>query len=358
MVAKLPGVFHNAEKAELAPGAHVYVWRLGYSYSHHGIVVHTAPCEPNCRHEALACCAIVHFRRLATGQGSRIELASLSDFAQGAGLHQCRYGVPQAEFFLKRAGSCSTHAADLWPLVVLRALSIVDVAAAPLASAKGGAFSSQSIDEPIEAQVEYCMLRKNCELLARWCKLGTVSGVRRFRSTEFAFSPQSAPGRLVRLGLVTAVPAAATAAVFTVGNAPALPAEAMAAGSLVASAAVRQVLLEMVRHPQRTASAVTAMAEALPTRRNCDGDSATNRPWAIERGRRPLGQDEGLTVALCLCLDDLGVRVPGSLAPLLQDPWGCVRLCEVLVDALEASSAANAFEIAAIVQSLLDALLE
>lgn len=132
--------------ADLSPGDHVYAWKMGYTYNHHGIVVHTASCEAGCAHDRLECCSIVHFRPPENTIPGQIEICSLSDFAQGREVYKCRYAVPQAEFYLARAGTCSTHVADAVPLNVLRALSLLEV--------------SQQRGNDSAAEVEYDLLQK------------------------------------------------------------------------------------------------------------------------------------------------------------------------------------------------------
>lgn len=195
----------QATKRDLRAGDHVYAWKLGFTYNHHGVVVHTQDCASDCLHDRLECCAIVHFQPPTEDNPGRIEFVSLLDFVQGRGLCRCRYGVPSAEFYMRRSGSCSTHVADTWPLVVIRALSLMDVCCPEYPASDAGV-------QETAAQVEYNMLKKNSELLACWCMLGGRSGVQRFRSDESAFSPQTQPGRFVRLGLAVAVPVALAAA--------------------------------------------------------------------------------------------------------------------------------------------------
>jgi len=81
------------------------------------------------------------------------------------------------------------------------------------------------------AQVEYNLLKKNSELLARWCKVGSISGVQRFRSQETAFSPQTAPGRFIRLGVAIAVPTAIAAGVAIAATGSAAASTSAAAGA-------------------------------------------------------------------------------------------------------------------------------
>lgn len=221
------GLSQAVQKEELKPGDHVYAWRLGYAFNHHGVVVRTIPCGPNCRHDTLDCCSIVHFNPPEGERKGRIELTSLAAFGDGWEVNRVRYGVHEAEFYLRRAGVCTVETADAAPLSVLRALSLLE------ASPTEGSVSP-------EAAVEYDLFTKNCELLARWCQLGDASGVHRFRSDETATSLQSAPGRFVRLGLAVVVPVAvaAAAAATTVAITSAAGAASTAVGAGAGAAAV------------------------------------------------------------------------------------------------------------------------
>jgi len=64
-----------------------------------------------------------------------------------------------------------------------------------------------------------------------------------------------------------------------------------------------------------------------------------------------------VSAALQACLDDLGVVVPKTLASGLDCPWACCRLCEMLIDTLEARQPRNAFECAAGIQGFLEELV-
>merc|ERR1719486_742974 len=70
----------QVDKRDLKPGDHVYCWRLGYTYCHYGIVVHSEACPSDCAHDKLHCCSIVHFRPPVDDHPGFIELAPLADF--------------------------------------------------------------------------------------------------------------------------------------------------------------------------------------------------------------------------------------------------------------------------------------
>lgn len=375
------GLAQTVLKADLRPGSHIYSWRKGYTFSHHGVVVHVEACSPSCNHVDLSCCAVVHFVPPHGSDKERICITSLAEFLHGGQPHEVRYRTTQAEYFLKRAGCCSTHEPAPWPLVVLRALGTIDFL--PVGADSSSETRTENTDGTPNTSdtfaVEYNMLTKNCELLARWCKLGPVSGVRRFYSTESAYTPQSAPARFVRLGLAAAVPMAAVAAAAYVGAVPVVTGtQALAVGSLASSTAARAILLDSARNPQRAVklaregaslagslgnatlargslgSLVGAGARPEVDERRQEQDS---RPWArVEEASRMLQQGESVCTALQACVKDLGVIFPKQLMTLGDEPWACCRLCEMLADALEQRSPSNCFECAAGMQAFLDDL--
>nr|CAB3481643.1 unnamed protein product [Digitaria exilis] len=122
---------HRVERSEIKAGDHIYTWRAGYTYSHHGIYVGGSK--------------VVHFTRKkeagAAGLDSAIAMSSLlsqgSDecptfpdcgfqlpdsgvvltcldcFLRGGALHRFEYGAPPAVFLAKlRGGTCTTARAD------------------------------------------------------------------------------------------------------------------------------------------------------------------------------------------------------------------------------------------------------
>nr|CAB3483729.1 unnamed protein product [Digitaria exilis] len=122
---------HRVERSEIKAGDHIYTWRAGYTYSHHGIYVGGSK--------------VVHFTRKkeagAAGLDSAIAMSSLfsqgSDecptfpdcgfqlpdsgvvltcldcFLRGGAVHRFEYGAPPAVFLAKlRGGTCTTARAD------------------------------------------------------------------------------------------------------------------------------------------------------------------------------------------------------------------------------------------------------
>ncbi|KAF3433981.1 hypothetical protein FNV43_RR25084 [Rhamnella rubrinervis] len=133
---------------QLNLGDHIYTWRLGYSYSHHGIYVGDEK--------------VVHFTR-APGPiifsssneyppshhsgDDRVECCSIEEFLCDGDLYLYEYGVMTPLFIIKRGGSCTPFTSDP-PKDVLHRVSILLV--------KGFG--------------EYHLLKNNCEDFAIYCK--------------------------------------------------------------------------------------------------------------------------------------------------------------------------------------------
>ena len=201
---------------------HVYVWRSGFVYSHHGVVVRTirrggggspgaagreAHDDPHNR------TLIVHFSGYVSPY--RILISTLADFkypetVSPTTVRVARYGRGFFETTLKRAGTCHSENADPGYVTALRALSLLEI---PV---------GEELIVP-SPKINYDPLLRNCELLSLWCKLGPRLGTD-FRS-ETGFSVQSSPARLVQLaalgaaGYGAAVVASGVAGMLGVGAA-------------------------------------------------------------------------------------------------------------------------------------------
>lgn len=161
----------RVERSEMEPGDHIYTWRAGYTYSHHGIYVGGSK--------------VVHFtrKREAGGAGldSAIAVSSLllsrgSDecpsfpdcgfqlpdsgvvltcvdcFLGGGALHRFEYGVPAAAFLAKvRGGTSTTARADPGDAAVRRAMHLLR-----------------------HGFGDYDVFENNCEDFALYCKTGLL----------------------------------------------------------------------------------------------------------------------------------------------------------------------------------------
>jgi hypothetical protein len=254
------------------------------------------------------------------------------------------------------------------------------------------------------------MLRKNAELLAVWCKVGSASGVQRFRSKETAYSPQTSPGRFVRLGLVCVVPTAilggvAIAATATAGGtATTVGASTTAAGytaaktgtaavastaataettgttvgavgvfatklaskssalktaGVVAAAAgreaVKELLVDIARRPEQAKRVMSHVWETMPTIMHKPPSTAG---YTGEDGQRRYQreQQEAFLTAFHKAFECLGVAVPKVVSPLLDDPLASARLCEILVDVLEEAEPQEERGCSALIQHFLQEL--
>ncbi|KAL6859383.1 hypothetical protein ACP4OV_017642 [Aristida adscensionis] len=161
---------HRVERSEVKPGDHIYTWRAGYAYSHHGIYVGGSK--------------VVHFTRKkeagAAGLDSAIAVSSLLSqgseecptfpdcgfqlpdsgviltcldcFLRGGALHRFEYGAPPAVFLAKlRGGTCTTARADAADLAVHRAMHLLQ-----------NGFG------------DYDVFENNCEDFALYCKTGLL----------------------------------------------------------------------------------------------------------------------------------------------------------------------------------------
>lgn len=329
---------HGICKARLLAGDHIYAWKLGWTYNLHGIVVHTQPCSKDCVHDTLNCCAVVRFKPPAAEPG-RIEVCSLAAFAQGREVHRCQYGSSHGQFLLYRSGTCSTQAEDPRPLTVLRALSVV------------------ALGEDGGNEVDYNLLVKNSELLARWCKLGEASGVRRFLSAETARSLQTSHGRFIRLGLAATVATAGTTVIaksaLSTGAGAAALADAAVIGSSTAlslRSAFRQLAVDALRTPTR-AQETLRLARGAAQR--------TGLAQTLFPSVQGLGPEEHFEVQRHVLgsfvnawLSELPASTPAGLH--LDSAVSYRNLTEILVDVLEAGSPRDTQQCAELVQIFFD----
>jgi hypothetical protein len=134
---RMQHISHFISHDELTPGDHIYVRR--FLYSHHGIYCG----KQNDTHQ------VIHFSGgLST---AKIIQSSLQEFLKGGTLRKVRYGCSKLEVFMKLPGSCYTEYSDEQEVVLDRAYE-------NLGKFEGG----------------YSVGFFNCELFARFCKVGTI----------------------------------------------------------------------------------------------------------------------------------------------------------------------------------------
>lgn len=117
------------------------------------------------------------------------------------------------------------------------------------------------------------------------------------------------------------------------------------------------LLKDIALRPQQASNVISGMWQRMSS---ISGDSSGASPTAqgdFDSQRRYYAeQQETLVTALNACLSFLEVRVPKTVAPLLQEPVACARLCEILVDVLEETRPQEERGCAIIIKSFLQDL--
>ncbi|XP_025821840.1 uncharacterized protein LOC112897693 isoform X2 [Panicum hallii] len=162
---------HRVERSEIKPGDHIYTWRAGYTYSHHGIYVGGSKVVHFTRKKEAGTAgldsAIAVSSLLSQGPDecptfpdcgfqlpdSGVVLTCLDCFLRGGSLHRFEYGAPPAVFLAKlRGGTCTTARADGGPdVAVRRAMHLLQ-----------NGFG------------DYDVFENNCEDFALYCKTGLL----------------------------------------------------------------------------------------------------------------------------------------------------------------------------------------
>ncbi|CAD6245747.1 unnamed protein product [Miscanthus lutarioriparius] len=163
---------HRVERSEMKPGDHIYTWRAGYTYSHHGIYVGGSKVAHFTRKKEAGTAGLdsaIAVSSLLLSQGgsdecptfpdcgfqlpdSGVVLTCLDCFLRGGALHRFEYGVPAAAFLAKlRGGTCTTARADPSDAAVRRAMHLLQ-----------NGFG------------DYDVFENNCEDFALYCKTGLL----------------------------------------------------------------------------------------------------------------------------------------------------------------------------------------
>ncbi|KAI5342125.1 hypothetical protein L3X38_010000 [Prunus dulcis] len=144
---------------ELQPGNHIYSYRKGHTYFHHGIyvgegwVIHftatdepitTSSTEPRCR-------SCGHDPNTKRG----VLKTCVDCFLKGHGLLRFEYNVSLGRFILKQKGTCSTETCYPSDKIVRLATEI---------------FKKDEVDGT--GFGEYNLFNNNCENFASYCKTG------------------------------------------------------------------------------------------------------------------------------------------------------------------------------------------
>ena len=142
------GISHDISKEDLKPGDHIYCYRAGFTYSHHGIYIGEADCE------------VIHFSgeddSLASKHGSDdikkgacIRKCTLEEFTKGRTIRLVAYGVPW--YSVKKRISIKWEQSQS-PAVVIKT-------------------AKKYLENP-EKWGEYDLIENNCETFAAYCKTG------------------------------------------------------------------------------------------------------------------------------------------------------------------------------------------
>ncbi|KAL3499170.1 hypothetical protein ACH5RR_038263 [Cinchona calisaya] len=171
---------HKLERSEIEEGDHIYTWKTGFTYSHHGIyvggnkVVHftheqskdsttgffvsssstrrvsSLYSSASCTEELPACSNIPDcgFHQPESG----VVLSCLDCFLGGGSLYRFEYGISPLVFIAKlRGGTCTTAKSDAPKMVIHRAMCLLH-----------NGFGS------------YNLFENNCEDFALYCKTGLL----------------------------------------------------------------------------------------------------------------------------------------------------------------------------------------
>ncbi|KAF3433992.1 hypothetical protein FNV43_RR25095 [Rhamnella rubrinervis] len=156
-------------REELKPGDHIYTWRLGYSYSHHGIYMGDGKVVHLTRAPGLIIFSSSHESSPSHHSGEdqdRVVCCSIEEFLCGGDLYLYEYGVMTVLFLIKRGGSCTPFTSDPPKDVLHRASILLE---------KGFG--------------DYHLVGNNCEAFAIYCKtsLLRVDGPNRGISGQIQF---------------------------------------------------------------------------------------------------------------------------------------------------------------------------
>ncbi|KAJ0602439.1 putative LRAT domain-containing protein [Helianthus annuus] len=165
-------VSHRVDRNKLKPGDHIYTWRAGFAYAHHGIyvgemkVIHFAPKQENAK-SSVDC----EFWRHESGSGSclctyycgfhqpknGLIISCLNCFIRTGSVYLYQYGLNVSAHVSKLRGGTSTTAPSDPPQVVIhRAIYLLN-------SETGFG--------------KYDLVGNNCEDFALYCKTGLLVNV-------------------------------------------------------------------------------------------------------------------------------------------------------------------------------------
>uniref|UniRef100_A0A5B7BXB0 LRAT domain-containing protein n=1 Tax=Davidia involucrata TaxID=16924 RepID=A0A5B7BXB0_DAVIN len=159
---------HRIERSQIVAGDHIYTWRAGFTYSHHGIyvggntVVHftnrdssfsssVASSGSSFNLFASTCRTFRNFG-IFNEAGSGVVVSCLDCFLGNGSLYRFEYGVTPSVFLAKlRGGTCTTAVADPPESAIHRAMYLLQ-----------NGFGN------------YDVFKNNCEDFAMYCKTGLL----------------------------------------------------------------------------------------------------------------------------------------------------------------------------------------
>ena len=158
-------LFHMVSESDLEPGDHIYVWRAGGLYAHHGIYIGKQGME------------VIHFygNKVTGIEGIRIQSCTLKEFKGGAlFINLVPYGASRIASFFKRPVTYNCNRSRPAKTVVETAVYL--------------------LEHPDDFG-EYNVILNNCEAFAIYCKTGKVKNVLPFTS-----KPVTRDGSNIELG--------------------------------------------------------------------------------------------------------------------------------------------------------------
>ncbi|KAF3434448.1 hypothetical protein FNV43_RR25551 [Rhamnella rubrinervis] len=155
------GILSNKiEREKLRAGDHIYTWRSGYSYSHHGIYIG----DEKVIHLTRGPGFLISSSSESQRSNDLVVCCNIEDFLGGGRLYRFEYGVNKIVFLINRPGTCSLASSNPPEQVLHRAFYLLE-----------HGFSN------------YHLFGKNCEDFALYCKTGILHlHVDYGRSTQIA----------------------------------------------------------------------------------------------------------------------------------------------------------------------------
>ncbi|KAF3434453.1 hypothetical protein FNV43_RR25556 [Rhamnella rubrinervis] len=137
-------------REEVKPGDHIYTWRSGYTYSHHGIYVGDGRVIHLTRGPGFI---VSSYSRSQSSNDDPVVCCNIEDFLCDGHLYRFNYYASGVVLLIKRAGTCSLASSNPPEQVLHRAYYLLE-----------------------HGFGNYHLFGKNCEDFALYCKTGIVKG--------------------------------------------------------------------------------------------------------------------------------------------------------------------------------------